>query len=670
MLPRNFHDSIPGNASEATPTLHCFVDTETLPHNDPCRNGVKIHRLRVGIACIARKEGSKWTREKWCCFFTAQEFWDWFHPLQRRDRPIWVWAHNWGFDLPIIEFMGQCENNYLSVSRDRPHKPNKKGELKPQKPWNGTVVTRDPPTIIQCKHVMGNTVTFIDLLNWLPMSLERVGNLVKHPKLPMPEFSQPDADWVIYCRNDVQILMAGVMSVFKYVRRHNLGMLRWTLASQSLAAYRHRFRQHKIRPHRDPEVTSHERQGYYGGRVELMYLGKVGIAADGITNDPAVREARLDRKPNGPLHEYDVQAMYGHVMATGFLPVQLIDWQPEAQSSDAVIRSLGIDCCATVTITLNAKMYPVRTDDGIIYPVGNFVTTLAGPELAQALNAGIVTKVWRYSRYELQPVLKSFADYLLSVRFAPEGQYSEFDRKVTKLLVNSITGKFGQRQERWQTVPDYIAPEPWKQWVARCADTGKMRRYRSIGYVTQEQIEPQEPRWGFVAVSAWVTSYGRCLLQKMIETAGAGNVIYVATDSLIVTQNGRQNLEFAGMIRDNVPGKLRLLGWANEAEFAGLNWYRLDKYWKRAGVPGRACLDRTGQLVWERFDGLSDGLYSPNRGTVETHEVGRTAPHGFRPGLVDDLGWVHPHALDDPHTLRPLATTRGAGSLPETSHGR
>lgn len=670
MFPRNAFDSIPGNASEAVPTLHVFLDTETLPETDPARRGVKRHHLRLGVACMARREGPRWTREKWTAFFTAEEFWEWFHGLMRKDRPVWLWAHNWGFDLPVIKWAGELERGRFRISEFRPPRVTKTGKEVERKPWRGTIVLRDPPTILQTKHDSGCSVTIIDLLNWLPMSLAKVGELTGQHKFEMPPFQASDEEWLTYCQNDVRTLMAGVSGVMSYVRRHNLGMFRFTLASQSLAAWRHRFRTCKIRPHRIADVTCHERAGYYGGRVDLNYVGTIGVGADGIAAHDAIREERRDRKPNGPLYEYDVQSMYGSVMRDGFFPTALVDWVAEVPPGRDVRPELGIDCCATVALAVSAKRYPVRTEEGIIFPVGRFVTTLAGPELAQALSAGIVLRVFRFSRYSLERSLQAFAEYLLSVRYGPEGKFTELERKLAKLTINSLTGKFGQRQERWQTHHDAAAPEPWTQWMARCADTGKMARYRSVGWTVQEQIEAAEPRWGFPAISGWITSYGRNLLQSLIEAAGPGNVIYTCTDSLVVTSEGRRRLEWAGEVVDNVPGKLRLTGWANEAEFRALNWFRLDSNWKTAGVPGRARLTETGQLVWERFDGLVDGLYSKYPGTVQTTEVGRLPPGTFKRGIVDPLGWVHPHEMDDVDTLPPLRPIRAAGMPLATFPGR
>ncbi len=100
------------------------------------------------------------------------------------------------------------------------------------------------------------------------------------------------------------------------------------------------------------------------------------------------------------------------------------------------------------------------------------------------------------------------------------------------------------------------------------------------------------------AVYAFITSYGRERIYKMMCDAGLNHVYYIATDGMIVDGEGLQRLVAAGHVADGAVGKLQVRQRANHAHIYAINQYTLGDQTVIAGVP-HAHIRSTG----------SDGQY-------------------------------------------------------------
>src|SRR5207302_10659290 len=81
---------------------------------------------------------------------------------------------------------------------------------------------------------------FVDSMNYYNCSLAELGRSVGITKLNMPEFTDPNGAWRIYCRNDVDILKAGMIDLIREWSAHDNGNWQPTAASLAWSNYRHK----------------------------------------------------------------------------------------------------------------------------------------------------------------------------------------------------------------------------------------------------------------------------------------------------------------------------------------------------------------------------------------------------------------------------------------------
>jgi hypothetical protein len=72
-------------------------------------------------------------------------------------------------------------------------------------------------------------------------------------------------------------------------------------------------------------------------------------------------------------------------------------------------------------------------------------------------------------------------------------------------------------------------------------------------------------------------------MRRLRGVAGPKEVLYQATDSIMVTDVGRDRLQqVTGLMGDSL-GKLHLQRHGSSADIVGLNWYRIGSEWVRGG---------------------------------------------------------------------------------------
>jgi len=190
---------------------------------------------------------------------------------------------------------------------------------------------------------------------------------------------------------------------------------------------------------------------------------------------------------------------------------------------------------------------------------------------------------------------------------------------LTKLFLNSLYGKFGEKNERWIVIEgegdDFRAERIYdfegKRWIYHLEVQGK---------IYEKLSDCDEGFNSFPAIASHVTAYARMYLWHLIKTAGLENVYYVDTDSLIVNEVGYNNLR--GYLDEEELGKLKLEGVSEYLRIGGAKDYTFGENVKVKGVKDvQPFLDLIEsnmpiELVQERFlrlrglanKGVADGV--------------------------------------------------------------
>ena len=589
----------------AMPRHVVLVDTETTQYELP--GGQIAHRLKLGWACYYRQgEPRRAPVEDWLYYVHADNFWAWLLARLPTKSKLWVIAHNMSFDFTVLEGFAhllaagfKVKFFYCSAST----------------------------TLISVRGG-GRSIMFVDSLNWFKESLATIGDRLGVKKLSIDFEKATDAQLKTYCRRDVEILLVMFKSLVRFLTGNRLARLCPTIASTAMAAYLLRHYNHTVYIHNNQEAIDLERAAYCGGRTECFFLGHLS---------------------DGPYYLLDVNSLYAFVMRGNRYPVKyrrMIHQPSNRQTGELLQEFAAVGECLVETDLPIYALKKYRT----IFPVGRFWAALTGPEIAAALRLGHLQAVKTLVIYEQADIFTGFVDrfYRLRQEFKSAGVplYEHF----CKLLLNSLYGKFGQKAEIWSKIG--AAPgEPDRFEDLVDADTGCLRRLRYLLGEVWELTRYDEARHSFPAIAAYVTSYARLYLWKLLQQAGKGNCFYCDTDSLFVNQTGLINL--GDYLGETNLGQLKVEDITQELFIKGLKDYCTDSKSIIKGVAASAIkLSETDYQVeqWPTLQGMLDrGDTAVYKNILQHYHLNRQ----YLKGCVLSGGSIVPFVLHDSPDLFP-----------------
>jgi hypothetical protein len=436
-----------------------------------------------------------------------------------------------------------------------------------RKQLNPILCTDDPPTIIRVyREPNHQSAIFIDSRNYWPADMSELSSATG---TPMQGSIDPASDSAVYRRLALscsEVIESALLRYIKFVADNDLGMFRWTVPSQSMAAYRHKFLKHKILVHQEPELRALERSGYFGGQTECYRLGVI----------------------TEPMHKLDVTSMYPSVMSEREFPIEriaMIDAEKN-QVRTCPVTDPG-SAIADVTIAADRRTYPVRRDGRLMFAIGTYRTTLPGPELADACARGDVILWHRWCEYKLAPIFTEYVEKMWSLR----QEYAEMGdlwlSNCCKWMMNSLYGKFGQRLPKWTELVGKKCATQWGKYYVNNRRTGEITTLRAIAGVPHRLDGFTEHPAALPSIAAFITSWGRQKMHYLREIAGQNNCAYQVCDSLLVNSAGYERLR--GLCSTDRPelGKLRYQATYREIDILGPNHIRLDNKWITAGISAR-----------------------------------------------------------------------------------
>jgi hypothetical protein len=428
--------------------------------------------------------------------------------------------------------------------------------------WNDLKLIHRAGDIIYAKiKTRKGTIKFIDTMNYAPFSVEKQGkllekaNLIKDGKLKKPSFWLPiykDGELVKYeirkpretpKRKSKEVIElerynrqdCKISSLFMYLIQQGIndagGTLKITIASTSFDIWRRQFlktlllkEEHVLN---DPKIKDFIFEAYYGGRTEVYKRGM-----------------------HKNLYYYDINSLYPSVMVNPYpkpnsvrkISVPRLDYIRQYEGvSNVIIESPGLD----------KPFLPVR-EDKLIFPNGIFKGTYNHNELRKALELGYkihkITKQIIYSEKFLP--FKRFVETFYKKRMSQKATKNPLEVS-TKLILNSLYGKFGQRRVT-KTEIFSIKGMTYQQVKDKLRDN-----YVKNG---SEIMQSYEEEFNGVNVypifASYTASYARILMYPYINNP---EVVYTDTDSIFTTENIIEP--------SNELGKMKLEATIDQAEF-------------------------------------------------------------------------------------------------------
>ncbi len=608
------------NRGSARPQYLVFVDTETA-YKKVSPNRIE-HTLRLGVAHYWRRRQDRATGQHDDYYFkSARDFWDWTLSKTAPNTTLYLVAHNWAFDAPIL--------NMFNILPARGYKLTfiyEQGMTRlikwgfPSKAYLQFLLS--DASGAEFKGRKWQHVLFcVDNTNLFPGKLENWGNALNLPKMTMPAKNADETAWFKYCQRDVDIMVKLWQAWLMFLDEHDMGNFRTTLASQAFSTYRHRFMPVAINTHRNKKVVSLEREGYHGGRTQAFFVGKL---------------------PEQKYYYLDVNSMYPYVMKKERYPYKLAGYKKETSVRElsCLLRKYAV--MAEVLINTELPIYPYLHNNRIVYPVGEFKTVLSTPELLDALQRNIIRAVYRIAWYNQADLFSEYVDYFyaLKLRFRRNGQ--KLRCIAVKLLLNSLYGKFGQKGYQDTVVGYENNNNFYTEYVLSLPERERFTRIHAGGSVI-EQRRKGENRNSFVAIAAHVTAYARMYLWKLVSRAGEKNVFYIDTDSLITNEQGFNNLKT--YVKKDILGYLKVENTSNHCVIYAPKDYIFGTETKHKGVPHGAqeIGPATYQVeIWPSLKGL---LLAERPAGYFNKIVTKRLSRKVEYGNLTPSGWVEPFVI-------------------------
>jgi len=429
---------------------------------------------------------------------------------------------------------------------------------------------------------------FIDTFNYAQLSVDKIGQILKLPKIHKPYFlgqkpktKQQLQQLIDYNKRDAELSQKFIVFLFdSFVK---LGATpKITIASTSMNLYKSKFLKQDYFRH-SIGLLLQQFEAYYGGNCHAYARGK-------IKN----------------YYHYDFNSLYPSVMMNeypnpNFVRTNKIDTVKYLDSFDGITK-------ATVYIDyIYYPLLPYRMADKLIFPYGTFTGWFTNAELRKAVDLGYVIKKVHKSIYFKENCLP-FYEYVkelydLRLKYQTEDSPMQL---IVKLLMNSLYGKFGQK---------FVNRENLLPFNLTLKELHQYDYFERIGNFIRVRKSVSRPAAFCIPIWAlYTTAYGRLKLYDYIKKSDA---IYVDTDSLITKK------EF---VSSNQLGKLKLETTIKNGIIIKPKFYMINNKVRVKGVGFKVSTNKFMQL-----------LHNPKVTYEKFMKFRESIRRGFIPNEIQDI---------------------------------
>jgi len=590
---------IKANKRSSLPKRVIFFDTET--NSCELEPGEHEQTYRLGVGVYQRiRDYNKPYKIEWIETKDSSELCHWIlaHTIQK--ERLYVISSNIWFDLRVSCLL----------------------QLMWEEKWKNTRLYANGMTLIMMFTKAKSTIVFLNLQNFFRTNVEQLGIALNLPKLKANFNNITDADLMIYCRRDTEIIHQSINKLFDFLHTKDLGYFAMTFPSIAFNTYRHRFMKVNLLVHQNPDAVKLERASYFGGRVECFRLGHY---------------------TNLKLVKIDTNSMYPYLMMSQAYPVILQGLAQNVPLSSLKIYLEGSCVCAQVELETNEPVYVLKQKERAIFPIGHFTTTLSTPCLRYALEHNHIRKIINLALYKQDFIFKEYVDFFYSLRMKYMKLKNKPFESLCKYLLVSLYGKFGQRADLlldececdYNIISrlDYFNIDTQKQ----CTTTKFFGRSTTVEKGTREGIN------SIVSIASHVCEFGRLFLWKAIKKIGIANVYYCDTDCIIFDKT---HVDMTELHLDATHlGAFKLEKEASTISILGLKDYVFGGETKIKGVSTTAT--QVQQNVYEQvyFPGIWSDIRSGLDKPYVIHDQTKKLTRTYTKGTVTPNGVVEPFVL-------------------------
>lgn len=502
------------------------------------------------------------TKSETAVFWEPLHLWEWIDGHCKTKSRTVVFAHNLSYDLRISDCL----------------------RILPALGWSLSFLSIDSNRCVARFRKKGSSLLLCDLSSWLPTSLAKVADKLGLRKTPLPDWGAEETAWVNHCQRDVEITRIAVLELIRWLERNDMGSFRMTGPAQAMAAYRHKFLPHcGLLVHTERDVLDIERRAAWAGRCEVWKHGEI----------------------SGLIHEWDFRLAYLTVARDAYVPVRFRGETGPLSIKELKRLSKHRALMSQCTVRTDRPLVPAKVGDGIGWPIGEFDTVLWDNELLNAATFGAditIHRTWVYMKF---PAFTEWAQWLLGALDTNGLPVDSIERIMLKDWSRSLIGRFGARWPQWRKVAKL--PNSDLELVPFVdTDTGESGAYLQNGRDWFERSGYIDAPDAMPAVMGYIMALSRVRLWNAMEIAGLHNVIYCDTDSLVVTEEGNENL-LAKYPPNNPEGFIQKAQHKGGL-FLGPRQIRLGTELRIAGLPKNAIQKGPRSFEAVMWEGMSEGI--------------------------------------------------------------
>lgn len=418
-----------------------------------------------------------------------------------------------------------------------------------------------------------HTFKFLDSFRLLPMSLEQASksfgfagklshDLVMH---------EDDPKWETYLKRDCEALYEALAQFQSLLTDKLQGEMGITAPSSAMKLYRRKYMGHGKTPAMIPQHRHFKecgdrggacdgcmhawiRRGYYGGRVEVYRPRGEGVSYYDINS--SYPRAMLEDMPGGEVRQYG-----GKKREEAFRTYEK--------------SAVGfVECTVDIPDTCYLPPLPHRDErtGKLLFPVGRFTGVWPWAELKllfDPLVGGNIVHVHRSVWYERKNLFFDFVKELYAYRDKSSALYEEGLALLSKLMMNSLYGKFGMNEDRKEILVLGPGEHPPEGATFPRLENGDDDVTSQVCYV-EKRVSPP---YIIPQISAQITALARVRLWHFMADVlrQGGRLYYCDTDSLITDLDNLRCSSELGELKNEYPGE-RL-----SVELVGPKMYLLEK---------------------------------------------------------------------------------------------
>jgi len=581
------------------PCLRLYLDIETSKPGDE-----KIATMDFRLACTIYENVDSRTitlREE------KRHFWDYVslgeYVLSKTQdkKKLYIFAHNADFDVwssGILPILTQAK-------------------------WVKTFDHINGMQFIMSVKKEKRKIIFISSTNYYPFKLKDLGKMFGLPKLDTDVFTEDDALLLTYCQRDVEILQKIMHSWFDFLKKGKYGGFALTLGSQAFKAFRHRFYDYPIYPHLEEDVKLLERKAYFGGRTENFYKGDFN---------------------HGKFAKLDFNSNYAFIMKNNSFPTKLVDVF-ENITLDHLAGILDTQLAiAEVVLNTSQNLYPIRFNKKIIFPIGEFKTTLCSGSLLYALKHNHIVRINKGSSYEGRFIFKSYINHFFPKRIEAKITKNKALEAQLKLMQNTLYGKFAERHTIYETREEFEGDDCYRRKVYE-SDRHQNGMETKVLNLVKSVVGYKDSNHTLVAISAHVTDWARLLLWDAFLRLKKGMVYYCDTDSIIIRK--KYLYLILPLIHENRLGALKIEEFSDFINILAPKVYTFNEKLTHKGLPKNHTKDKDGV---HHYSSIVKSTTLQKRGVVQGAQVEKhikTFRYDVTKGKINEYGKISPFVLPD-----------------------